>query len=251
MKEIEKLHRKYWAKVKDVLEDVNVVVEVLDARFPFETRNRQFEKLVERKGKTLIRVLSKSDLVPKNFLNENARKLDAIPVSVRKRMGKVQLIKRIKRSVPGEVRVLIVGYPNVGKSSLINYLKGHKSAKVSPKPGYTRGVQWIRVGNVMFYDTPGVLPPQTYKRMILLGAVDPSYFSDPVPAAAVVIKKIAEVNKDLLKNYGDFEGDIDEFLESVAEHFNYKMKGGVFDINRAARKILDDWIKGKIKIYWA
>ncbi len=250
MKEIERLHRQYWKKVKEALEEVNVVVEVLDSRFPFETRNKQFEKMVQRKGKVLIRVLSKADLVPKDFLNRNARKLDAIPISVRKRMGKVQLIKRIKRSVPGEIRVLIVGYPNVGKSSLINYLKGKKSAKVSPRPGYTKGVQWIRVGNVMFYDTPGVLPPQTYKRMILLGAVDPSYFKDPIPAAAVVIKKIAEVNPKALEKYGKYNGDVDKFLEKVAEKYNYKLKGNKLDLNRAARKILDDWIKGKIKVYW-
>ncbi len=250
MKKIERLHRQFWSKVKDALEEVNVVVEVLDARFPFETRNKQLEKMVERKGKVLIRVLSKADLVPKDFLNKNAKKLDAIPISVRKRMGKVQLIKRIKRSVPGEVRVLIVGYPNVGKSSLINYLKGKKSAKVSPRPGYTKGVQWIRVGKVMFYDTPGVLPPQTYKRMILLGAVDPSYFEDPIPAAAVVIKKIAEVNPRALEKYGQYDGDVDSFLESVAKKYNYKLKGNKYDLNRAARKILDDWIKGKIKVYW-
>jgi len=89
MKEVERLHRQYWKKVKEALEDVNVVVEVLDARFPFETRNKSFEKYVQKKGKVLIRVLSKADLVPKSFLNENAKKLDAIPVSVRKRIGKV------------------------------------------------------------------------------------------------------------------------------------------------------------------
>ena len=250
MKDVERLHRRFWNKVKDALYEINVVVEVLDARFPFETRNKQFENFVNKKGKVLIRVLSKADLVPKDFLNENVRKLNAIPISVRKRMGKVQLLKRIKHSVPGEIRVLIVGYPNVGKSSLINYLKGKKSTKVSPRPGYTKGIQWVRVGNVMFYDTPGVLPPQNYKRMIILGAVDPSYFNDPVPAAAVVIKKIAEVNPKVLDEYGSYTGDVDGFLESVAEKFNYKLKGNKLDVNRAARKILDDWIKGKINVYW-
>ncbi len=232
------------------MKEVNVVVEVLDARFPKETRNKILEKKVIKEGKKLIIVLNKVDLVPKKFLRRELKYFgSAIPVSCKLRKGKKKLINEIKKT-KGEIRVGIVGYPNVGKSSLINYLKGRKSAKVSPIPGYTKGIQWIRVGRILFYDTPGVLPPQTYKRMIILGAVDPSIFEDPIPAAYVIIKKIEEVNPEILEKYAEFKGDVDEFLERVAKKYNFKAKGDKPDVKRAARKILDDWIKGKIRVYW-
>ena len=246
MKKIEQIHMKHLKKVNQILKEVNVVVEVLDARFPNETRNKLLEKILRRKNKKLIRVINKIDLVPKKFLyKELSYFKDAIPVSVKERKGKKKLLDKIKSETIGEIRVGIVGYPNVGKSSLINYLKGKKSTKVSPIPGYTKAIQWIRVGKIMFYDTPGVLPPQTQKRMILLGAVDPSLFKDPIPAAHVVISKIKEVKPNYFK-----EKTTEEVLESIAKKYNFKKKGGILDIGRAARKLLNEWIRGKIKIYW-
>ena len=246
MKRIEQIHMKHWRKVNQILKEVNVVVEVLDARFPNETKNKLLEKIVRRKGKKLIMVINKIDLIPKKFLyKELSYFKDAIPVSSRERKGKKKLLDKIKQSSLGEIRVGVVGYPNVGKSSLINYLKGKKSTKVSPIPGFTKGIQWIRIGRIMLYDTPGVLPPQTQKRMILLGAVDPSIFEDPIPAAHVIISKIKEVKPNYFK-----EKTTEEILESIAKKYNFKKKGNQLDIKRAARKLLDDWIKGKIKIYW-
>ncbi|MFP3160188.1 MAG: GTPase, partial [Vulcanisaeta sp.] len=138
-----------WRRVRSVLEMSDLVLEVIDARDPVETRNRRLEDLVNRLGKSLMMVINKADLVPMEVLKEWRRFLErdypTVFISARGRLGTRKLIVNIKRYAPRlPVRVSVVGYPNVGKSTIINYLKGRHVAETSPVPGWTIGEQIVR-----------------------------------------------------------------------------------------------------------
>ncbi|KUO93645.1 MAG: GTP-binding protein, partial [Vulcanisaeta sp. CIS_19] len=201
-----------WRRVRSVLEMSDLVLEVIDARDPVETRNRRLEDLVNRLGKSLMIVINKADLVPMEVLKEWRRFLErdypTVFISARDRLGTRKLIVNIKRYAPRlPVRVSVVGYPNVGKSTIINYLKGRHVAETSPVPGWTIGEQIVRAKQwLVVIDTPGVVPVEEVKDEALLvikGAIDPSKLDDPVVPAIKLIMRIKSFNpKAFMERYG-------------------------------------------------
>lgn len=156
---------------------VDVVVELLDARIPISSRNPQIDEMVGNKPRVIL--LNKYDLCDKNTLREwiryfESKNIVAIPINSVSGDGVKNLLKQIKIEtkplvekmisqgrVPRAIRMMIVGIPNVGKSSLINILVGKKSARTGNKPGVTKGKQWIRVrDDIELFDTPGILWPK-------------------------------------------------------------------------------------------
>ena len=116
---------KHWATIRRVIEEADIVLEVLDARDPYLTRNKKLERLVMEKGKRLILVINKADLVPKEVLEKwkriFSREFPTIFISARDRLGTRYLWRAIKMYAPKfPVKVAVVGYPNVGKLSLIH-----------------------------------------------------------------------------------------------------------------------------------
>ncbi len=164
----------------------------------------------------------------------------------------MQLIKNYCRSgdVKTSITVGVIGFPNVGKSSLINSLKRSKVAPVSSVPGYTKTIQEIYLDqNVRLLDCPGVvLSAENADSIMLRNAVKVDDIENPyVPVDALVRK----VDKEVLKKtyeMDDFNGTQD-FLANVARKRGRLLKGGIADVEQAARLVLRDWNNGKISFY--
>ena len=249
-----------WRRVRSVLEMSDLVLEVIDARDPVETRNRRLEDIVNRLGKSLMMVINKADLVPMEVLKEWRRFLErdypTVFISARDRLGTRKLIVNIKRYAPRlPVRVSVVGYPNVGKSTIINYLKGRHVAETSPVPGWTIGEQIVRAKQwLVVIDTPGVIPVEEVKDEALLvikGAIDPSKLDDPVVPAIKLIMRIKSFNpKAFMERYGVDSEDPMELLELVGRRRGLLMRGGKVNIREAAIAVIRDWILGKLTYYY-
>ncbi len=238
----------YWRLVKEVIEKADVLLMILDARFVEETRNEELEWKISTYGKKLIYVINKADLVPKKRLEEWKKAMQpCVFVSAHEHHGMTILKKMLLKDAP--VKVGVVGYPNTGKSSVINALRGRKSAPVSSKSGYTRSIQRIRIHpTIMLLDTPGVLPYGTNDEVFLgmVGAINPEKARD---AEGIVYGLFGRYGKSIAKHYGvDASEDPDEFLERITVHTKKLKKGGTPDTERMARMLIKDWQIGKIPI---
>ena len=234
--------------IHKVIEKSDIVLEVLDARFIDETRNRK----IENKIKILIHVINKCDYADKIYLDEVKKGLEnCVFVSAKKHLGMTLLRRKIKMlAAKNRIKnpvVGVVGYPNVGKSSIINALKGKGSAKTSPEPGYTKGEQYLRISSdFLMIDTPGVIAKEKSKEeeLVLIGAKNPYTIRDPDLAVIRLIKNHPGL---IEKKYGvKIKRDKEAAIEDIALKLSLKKKGNLPDIERASRKILQDWITGKI-----
>jgi len=277
----------YWNSIRQIITESDLVLEVLDARLVELSRNEEVEKLIQEIGRPVIFVANKSDLANKNDVKEQVRKLQdqgkyVVFVSTKNKKTTrllLYLIKKVfkiygKREVPtrkkGEPRtthrvakadivVSVLGYPNVGKSSLINALCHKKKVQVSKKAGTTHGVHWIRLNEeIKLIDSPGVIPLQREDevRYGLIGARDNETLKNPDIVAYAVIKYFMKKNKKAFERHYDIEISEDELknedaysiILKVAEKRHFLLKGGVPDENRACTLILRDWQEGKLRI---
>lgn len=238
--------KNFWDIVNEVMKQSDIILMVLDARFPELTTNKE---LKDKAGeKPIIYVLNKSDLADRKILQKWKKKeKNCIYVSAKQHQGTTILLRKIMEVSKGKnVTVGVVGYPNTGKSSIINALKGRKSAPTSSHAGFTKARQLIRVTETIFLlDTPGVLPylEKDKTKLAMIGATDLTKTKDPDLAAMALIK-----NKRTLicKHYGVKESSPEKILENLAIKYKRLSKGGEPNINEIARMVLRDWQKGKI-----
>ena len=245
---------------KRILSEANVIFHVIDGRIPFETRNKVIEDLAKSQNKKLYLIVNKIDLVPKDFAKKVkeilSKEYPTILFSAQSKIGEREINKLIKDFSKEKkvIKIGVLGYPNVGKSSLINKLKRKKVATVSPKPGMTRGKQLVRLyPNVYLIDTPGIITLEYQEDLALKGSYLPEKLEEPVEAALKFLEKVINNNPEALeKAYNVKVKDKDPYtvLNSLAEKLNYRLSGGKLDLERTAKKILWDWIKGQLKIYW-
>ncbi len=240
----------FWTIVNKVIRESDVLLEVVDARMVDESRNEEIEQKVKQAGKTLIYVLNKCDLVEKNKLNRFKQQLKpCVFVSATERLGTGFLRREIMKHAPNDkFKVGVLGYPNTGKSSIINALKGRAAAPTAPISGHTKGVQIIRISKKMYLlDTPGVFPykEKDEAKHARIAAKTFTNLKDPEGSAMELIK---EFPFPIENYYGvNHTPDPEEILEAIAVKLKRLRKGGVPDLNAAARIILQDWQKGKIK----
>lgn len=244
-----------WNIVAGTIKESDIVLEVVDARCVTDTRSEKLEKLAERFDKKIVLIINKTDLISGESLNILKKNINLarVFVSTRKRVGTRELKEAIfKRSKKNEsAKVCVIGYPNTGKSSIINLLIRKKSAKESSQPGYTRGTQWLRLkDNIMLLDTPGVVPQDEYFS-VLKSNIRPESVEDPECFAEELLEKIKNAKDNNIKEiYGIEYKDIDSFLSVVASNACYFKKGGIPNMDKAARKIIIDWNTGKLKAFW-
>ena len=232
-------------RVLKIIRDADVLLEVLDARFPDLTRLPDYERLVKKMGKPLILVLNKADLVPKEWAEDWKRILQregfpVVFVSSKKRWGTRILRNTIKEVAPRfPVIVGVFGYANVGKSSLINILKGKTAAQAAPVPGWTKGEQLVRISRKIYLmDTPGIIPMKDPTRLVLIGAYDPNRLEDPELPAELLLRILHSLDPE------EWPATVEEY----ARKKNFLIKGGRPDTHRAAVDLLNRWQRGEILI---
>lgn len=255
--------RETWALVRRVIEDSDIVLEVVDARDPLATRSEEVERIAERLGKRVIVVMNKADLVSREMVEQWRGYFErqgerAVYISVKYRLGTRKLMLAIKRAAPRiPATAVVVGYPNVGKSTIINYLRGRHVAPTSPKPGWTRGQQLVRAKTWLYVlDTPGIIrAPSTGDLAldVIRGLVDPGVLDDAVPHAIALLRRVLSFNPYALKEaYGiDCTSpdacNLERVIEEVGRVKRRLLKGGRVNVGEAARMIIKDWITGKLK----
>jgi len=250
-----------WREVREVIERADVVLEVVDARDPWGTRVLKVEKLADELGKPLVIVINKADLVPKEVLDRWVRILrrarETVYISASRRLGTRKLWVALKKATDKRpMSVAVVGLPNVGKSTIINLLKGAHSVGTSPIPGFTKHVTRVRAKTwLRVIDTPGVIPRLKEEELALRSALRPEALEDPLPAAMKLLQLIASKRPGVLESlYGFTPGgsgpdEIYTFLEELARRRGLLGKGGQPLVEEAARVVLRDWQNGKNTFY--
>ena len=257
--------KKQRGKFPDLLEKLiaqsEIIIQVLDARFIQETRNQIIEKRIKENGKFLINVINKADLADKRQIDRNLlEKLTPyLFVSCRLRQGKRNLIKFLmitskKIKNQNNVNVAVIGYPNTGKSSLINFLTSRASAGTGKEAGFTKGIQKIKLAKgIMLIDSPGVIPREEYSsgsqelrlKLAKISVKNYSSVKDP----EMVIAEIMKSYPGALENFYqiDSKQDAEILIEEFGKRKRILKKHRLVDIDKTARFILRDWQQGKIK----
>ena len=276
----------HMAKTKrQIIEDlklIDIVVEILDARIPVSSRNPDIEQYTKNKDKLII--LNKYDLADEkqnklwiNYFKE--LNIEAVLVNSNSGEGINDAIKKIeeiyeinshkynnKGRIGKAIRVMIIGIPNVGKSSFINRITRKTSAQVGNRPGVTRQKQWVRINNnIELLDTPGVLWPKFENEEVALNLAFTGTIKDDVLETIEVgfnlLKVLVNKYRDMLvARYKIEEQEIQSILkldieenEKILEIMNLIGKkrgvlksGGEIDLEKTAKIILDDYRSGKI-----
>jgi len=236
--------KKFFSMVNKVINRCDIILFVIDARFPEITKNENIERKIMLKEKKLIYVVNKIDLVMDHRIKAKIKLLHPrIEVSIKDKRGISKLraqVKRHAKEFTHNVYVGVVGYPNTGKSSIINALTGRKSAKTSPESGMTKGMQFVRLSEtLMLVDSPGVFPQDNDDSRVLVSAIDFTKIKDPDYYVDLIFERFPGV---LERHY-----HVDS-VEAYAEKRGFLIKKGKPDIDRAAREILKHWQRGKIMI---
>ena len=252
--------------IQENLKLVDVCVEVLDARIPVSSRNPILAELTANKIRVLV--LNKSDLADEAKTAEWAEKLrqdgayvlvtncntGAGSAALVKLLEKIRDEKNEGRERKKDLRLMIVGIPNVGKSSLINRLTGKKAAKTGNKPGVTRGKQWISLGeHMMMLDTPGILWPKFEDPKVGLNLAFCGSIKDEImdleTLGMELIGVLARDYPDLLSARYKLEGIADtplDNMENIARKRGFILPGKRIDYERTARTVIDEFRAGTI-----
>jgi len=259
LKKARKQRKKFPELLTKVVETSDIILQVLDSRFIEETRNREIESLIKRKGKKILYVLNKSDLVKKEKLKGLKEVIPYVLVSATKRNGGKELrdkIKYLSRTIKSDTSerfsVGVIGYPNTGKSSIINLLIGKKSAKTGATAGFTKGLQKLKLTkDIVLVDSPGVIPIREYSSIdaekisqhAMIGARDYHKIKEP----ELTVSHLIKMRKSLFEDFYKIKfKDAEDLIEKLGKKKNILKKGGVVNEDKTARLIVKDWQEGKI-----
>lgn len=264
----------HMKKTKDLLQEniklVNIVIEVIDARIPISSKNPDFDNLFRDKKRLIV--LNKYDLADPNLNkaweayykskgwsvvlynstnNKELRKLDNAIAEASK-----EIVERYKKRglLNRTIKAMIVGIPNVGKSTLINSIVKRKSAKTGNMPGVTKGKQWIRLtGNIDLLDTPGILWPKFDDDKLALNLAFTGAIRDEVLVLEEIslkfVEKMIELNKDdaIIEKYGIERGEKPlDILDNIAYKKGFLLNNKEIDYLRVAHLLLNDFRSGKL-----
>jgi len=257
--------RRIWSELYKVVDSSDVIIHVLDARDPVGTRCVNIEKYIKKEAshKHLIFVLNKCDLVPTWVTSKWVKHLSkdhptlAFHASINNSFGKGSLITLLRQfsklhKDKKQISVGFIGYPNTGKSSIINTLRAEKVCNVAPIPGETKVWQYITLMNrIYLIDCPGVVypsPNESETDIVLKGVVRVENLVTPEEHIPAVLSRVKR--EYLVKTYGvgDWEDEVD-FLTQLAVMGGKLNKGGEPDLHTVAKMVLTDWIRGNIPYY--
>ncbi|KAE8149272.1 NGP1NT-domain-containing protein [Aspergillus avenaceus] len=254
--------KRIWNELYKVIDSSDVVIHVLDARDPEGTRCRSIEKYIREEAphKHLIFVLNKCDLIPTGAAAAWVRALSkdhptlAFHASINNSFGKGSLIQLLRQfsslhSERKQIAVGFIGYPNTGKSSIINTLRKKKVCTVAPIPGETKVWQYITLmKRIYLIDCPGVVPPNhndTPEDILLRGVVRIENVENPEQYIPAVFKRVQP--RHLERTYGVKASDDPlEFLSILARKGGRLLRGGEPDLDGVAKMVINDFLRGKI-----
>lgn len=255
-------------QLKEKLNLVDVIIEVIDARIPDSSRYKDIEKLCPNKPRLIL--MNKSDVSDKNlnkvWKNEISKKTHSevlitnllskndIKIIVNKvvELASDIMQKRLEKGLqPRPVRTMVVGMPNVGKSSTINRLVGRAKTKTGAKAGVTRQQQWVRINEkIELLDTPGIIPTTQDDQFCALKLAMVNSIGDNAYNSQYVAQKLVELLQNLypeeIRKYFGFSADEEITLETIAYKRNWILKGATADIERTSNVILSCFREGKI-----
>ena len=255
--------------LQENLKMIDVVVEILDARAPRASRNPDFDDLFA--GKARVVLLNKSDLADSNATKRwithfNRRGIEAAGISATGGSAKKVAVSLIEKAAKPKVdalkakginkviRAMIVGIPNVGKSTLINRIAGQNRAEVGDKPGVTRGKQWVKITPYLeLMDTPGMLWPkledqELAKHLAYLGSIKDEVMDSEELATDMLALLQAIAPAQVAERYSKFTAETpkEDLLKSVCLSRGFLLRGGELDTERAAHVSLDEFRAGKV-----
>lgn len=262
----------HMKKTKDLIishkKQIDIVLELLDARIPFSSSNPMFDDIL--KDKKRIVILNKADLADENITNEWIKyyhEKGHLCISFNSKTGsKKALINLLKKELEiinintkkrnelsRELRLMIIGIPNVGKSSLINKLIGSNKAKVGNIPGVTRGKQWIKLDNdFLLFDTPGILWPKFEDEQVAMNNAIIGSIKDKILPLEEIGYKLLEILKQdyinlLIERFkvNNKETTI-ELMDDIALKRGAILKGKEIDYLRVSKIIIDEFRSAQI-----
>lgn len=253
-------------KLKEQLSLVDAVIEVLDARIPLSSGYDNIAGLLKDKPRLIL--FNKSDLADKAKLKAFAQKIEkesGFPVILSDAKNSKDLNQIVKKAVElsepriqaimqkgllrRPARVMVVGMPNVGKSSIINKLTRSSKTKIGAKAGVTRQQQWVRINPQLdLLDTPGIIPMKQddqnrAQKLAFVNSVSENAYSNEI-VAEELLKLLSEKYPQIVKDYYKLDNDIS--LINIAIARNWIKTGGEADLERTAIYILRDFREGKI-----
>ena len=264
-------------QIMDDLKLIDVVIELLDARIPVSSRNPDIKYLTKNKRKIIL--LNKADLaddaINKKWVEKLSKEAPVILTDSNSGRGVEKVTKKVEELMADEIarqaakgrinktiRVMILGIPNVGKSSFINRISKKTSMEVGNRPGVTKSKQWIRISkNQELLDTPGVLWPKFQNNEIALNLAFTGTIKDDILERVEIAYELLKVlHKDYKKNLQERYKISDEEMKEIETHTNYiyelmqvigkkrgaLVSGGNTDDEKVARIILDDFRNCKI-----
>lgn len=257
--------------IAENLKLIDVVVEIIDSRVPFSSRNPDFDDLLSSKPRIIV--MNKSDLADDKetakweawykksgasviIANSLAGKgIDKIAPEAKNAISDI-IEKNAQKGLSKSIRIMVVGIPNVGKSSLINRLSGRSAAKTGDRPGVTKGKQWINLKNgIEMLDTPGILWPKFENQKVGLNLAFIGSIRDEIMDVEELTCHLLEFLKirypDMLSTRYKLTDDISEMggyelLEYIGKKRGFVVSGGEIDTYRAANIILDEFRGAKI-----
>ena len=263
----------HMTKAKRMMQEniklIDLIIELVDARIPMSSRNPDIDEL--GKGKSRIILLNKSDLADaglnqewESFFKEKGYFVQPLNAKTGAGIKNIQALvqesckEKIERDrkrgiINRPVRAMVVGIPNVGKSTFINSFAGKACAKTGNKPGVTKGKQWIRLNkNLELLDTPGILWPKFEdqkigERLALIGSINDEILHVDELAVAL-IRNLKNSYLDLLEKRYDITIDEDAYdtLKKIAIARKCLQKGELPDVDRASSMLLEDFRSGKL-----
>lgn len=263
----------HMTKAKRMMQEniklIDLIIELVDARIPMSSRNPDIDEL--GKGKSRIILLNKLDLADaglnqewESFFKEKGYFVQQLNAKTGAGIKNIQALvqesckEKIERDrkrgiINRPVRAMVVGIPNVGKSTFINSFAGKACAKTGNKPGVTKGKQWIRLNkNLELLDTPGILWPKFEdqkigERLALIGSINDEILHVDELAVAL-IRNLKNSYLDLLEKRYDITIDEDAYdtLKKIAIARKCLQKGELPDVDRASSMLLEDFRSGKL-----
>lgn len=256
---------KYPELADKIIQMSDIILEILDARFIQETRNPELEKQIKKQDKKIIYVFNKADLVDLRKIKEEeiGSLTPKVFVSCITRKGGKELRNKIKITAHnvlkpvdkalGKITVGIIGYPNTGKSSIINLLVGKPSAGIGADAGFTKGIQKVNLtSNIVLLDSPGVIPKKEYSSSNIMAMSQHTKVgarsSSQVKYPEVAVSEIMREFPSLLENFYriDADGNAETLIEELGRRKGLLVKGNEIDEDKTARMILKDWQEGRI-----